>query len=405
MTYLAVSSPREIDVERARADTPGCAHVNHLNNAGAALMPAPVLDALQAHLRLEAEMGGYEAAEVMADARERTYRAIGRLINCHRDEVGIIENATRAWDMAFYGLAQRFRPGDRILTSRAEYCSNYVAYLHVANRTGAVIEVIDDDAHGQVSLDAMARALAMPRAVLVGMTHVPTSGGLVNPAEELGRLTRSAGVPYLLDACQSAGQWPLDVEAIGCDMLSATGRKFLRGPRGTGFLYVRRKFLEQLEPPLLDVHSANWVARDRYELKPGAARFENWESYIAGAIGLGVAVEYALGIGIDAIQRRVVALANRLRAELASISGVRVRDLGRVRCGIVSFTVDGREPSEIRLALHRKRINVSVSNVRSTRLDMEARGIPSLARASVHYYNTEAEVDQLVAEIHGLSNA
>ena len=402
---MAEPLQQAIDVDRARADTPGCARVNHLNNAGAALMPAPVLDALQAHLRLEAETGGYEAADLAAQARERSYQAIGRLLNCRRDEVAIIENATRAWNMAFYGLAQRFRPGDRILTCRAEYSSNYIAYLQVAKRTGAVIEVIDDDAHGQVSLEALAEALAKPRAALVGITHVPTSGGLVNPAAEIGALTRRAGVPYLLDACQSAGQIPLDVEALGCDMLSATGRKFLRGPRGTGFLYVRRQFLEQLEPPMLDLHAADWVGRDRYAMRSDASRFENWESYVAGGIGLGVAVEYALGIGIDPIRRRVVALADRLRAALGAIPGVQVRDLGQVRCGIVSFTVGDRDPAEIKAMLRAKRINVSVSGMNSTRLDLEARGIASLVRASVHYYNTEAELEQLAAEIRGLSNA
>lgn len=389
------------DVTRARRETPGSSGVVHFNNAGASLPPQPVLDALYGHLKLEAGIGGYEAADAAAADRRRTYEAIGRLINCAPDEIALVENATRAWDMAFYSL--RFQPGDRILTCQAEYGSNYIAYLQVARQTGAVIEVIPDDEHGQVSVEAMRASLAKGRVGLVGITHIPTNGGLVNPAEAIGRLTREAGVPYLLDACQTAGQWPLDVDAIGCDMMSITGRKFLRGPRGTGFLYVRRDMIQKLEPPLLDLHAAEWVTRDRYAISPTARRFENWESYVAGGIALGVAVEYALGWGIDAIRERVTGLAGRLRTALAAVPGVVVRDLGRDRCGIVSFTVEARKPVELRDALRARRINVSVTSRSSTRLDMEARGLDSMVRASVHYYNTDEEVQRFVGAVNELS--
>jgi cysteine desulfurase / selenocysteine lyase len=220
------------NVERARRDTPGSLRVAHFNHAGASPLPRPVLDAVQAHLRLEAEIGGYEAAEARASELKRTYQALARLLCCEADEVALVENATRGWDMAFYSL--RFKPGDRILTSNSEYGSNYIAYLQVAQRTGAVVEVLPDDDHGQVSVEALRKALAQGRVGLVGLTHIPMNGGLVNPVEEVGRLTREAGVPFLLDASQAAGQWPLDVNRIGCDMLAGTGRKFLRGPRGTG---------------------------------------------------------------------------------------------------------------------------------------------------------------------------
>ncbi len=383
-----------LDVVKARDETPGCEVVSHFNNAGSSLPPKPVLDAVVGHLELEAEIGGYEAADAAQKAREQTYDAISRLLNCSVDEIALVENATRAWDMAFYAFS--FEPGDRILTCEAEYASNYIAYLQVARNTKAVIEVIPNDEHGQVSVEALERMLADGRVGLVGITHVPTNGGLVNPAEEIGLLTREAGVPYLLDACQSAGQWPLDVERIGCDMLSVTGRKFLRGPRGTGFLFVRRGMIPRLEPPLLDLHAATWTSLDEYRIDPTARRFENWESYVAGQIGLGVAVDYALRWGIDAIRERVVSLANRLRAGLEEVPGVTVRDLGKERCGIVTFTHDGAPAGTMKDFLGQRKINVSVTSRSSTRIDMEARGLESMVRASVHYYNTEDEVDGLV---------
>jgi selenocysteine lyase/cysteine desulfurase len=387
------------DVRRARHETPGCEHVVHFNNAGAALMPRPVLEATIAHLQLEAQIGGYEAAARAHDAVERVYDAAATLLGCHREEIAVVENATRAWDMAFYSVP--LRPGDRILTAMAEYASNYIAFVQVARKTGAAIEVIPNDAHGQISIEALRRAID-DRVKLIAITHVPTNGGLVNPAAAVGKVARDAGVLYLLDACQSVGQMPIDVDVIGCDMLSATGRKYLRGPRATGFLYVRREVLDRLEPPFLDLHAAHWVGRDRFELRPDARRFENWETYYAGKIGLGVAIDYALDWGLEAIWSRVSGLAEALRLRLSTIPGVAVRDLGIERCGIVSFTVDGKDPEAIHRALAEHHINVTVSRLTSTRLDMEARGLSSVVRASVHYYNTEAEVERFCTTLASL---
>jgi cysteine desulfurase/selenocysteine lyase len=384
------------DIERARRDTPGVAHVAHLNNAGAALPPKQVTDAVVTHLRREAEIGGYEAAAEAHDQVEHTYDAIARLIGCQTSEIAIVENATRAWDMAFYGLP--FAAGDRILTARAEYSSNVIAFLQVAARTGAVVEVVDNDESGQLSVDDLRRRLADDTAPvkLIAVTHVPTQGGLVNPAEEIGVAAREADVPYLLDACQSVGQLPVDVEQIGCDFLSATGRKYLRGPRGTGFLYVRSNMIERVEPPFLDLHAATWTAPNRYQIRSDARRFENWETNYATKIGLGVAVDYAMSWGLDAIEQRVTALADHLRAALDELTGVRVHDQGRRRCGIVTFTVEGVPSREVQRRLAQHGINVSVSLVEYARLDLPDRGLPDLVRASIHYYNTENELQTLI---------
>jgi len=359
-------------------------------------MPSPVLNALTGHLELEANIGGYEAAAHAADALEHTYDAIARLISCHRDEVAVIENATRAWDMAFYSIP--FRPGDRILTAVSEYGSNYMAFLQVAKRTGAQVEVVPNDEYGQLSVEAL-RGMIDERVKLIAVTHVPTNGGLVNPAAAIGQVAREHGVTYLLDACQSVGQMPIDVNAIGCDILAATGRKYLRGPRATGFLYVRRALLDQLEPPFVDVHAARWTAKDEYVLRPDARRFENWETYMAGKIGLGVAVEYAMAWGLDAIHARVNALADHLRAAIPTLPGGKVRDLGAERCGIVSFTVDGLDPERIKHELAPHKINVTVSSRGSTRIDMEQRGLTDMVRASVHYFNTEDEIERMIGAV------
>lgn len=389
----------DADLSRARRETLGCEEVLHFNNAGASLMPEPVLDATVSHLGLEARIGGYEAAERSRDAIKRVYGASAALIGSGPDEIAVVENARRAWDMAFYSVP--LGPGVRILTAMAEYASNYIAFLQVARKTGAKVEPVPNDEHGQLSVEAL-REMVDERVKLIAITHVPTNGGLVNPAAEVGEVAREAGILYLLDACQSIGQVPIDVEAIGCDMLSATGRKYLRGPRGTGFLYVRREVLEGLEPPFLDLHAAEWTARESFEIRADARRFENWETNYAGKAGLGVAVDYALGWGIETIWERVRTLAEDLRSRLGDLPGVEVRDLGAERCGIVTFTVEGRAAEEVSRKLSGEHINTSVSPASSTLLDMQDRSLDDLVRASVHYYNTEKEVTRLCEAIERL---
>lgn len=388
------------DIERARQETPGCTHVLHFNNAGASLMPQPVLDATIAHLQLEALIGGYEAFDQAHNLITHTYDAAAALIGCSRDEIALADNATRAWDMAFYSIP--FKKGDRILTSMAEYASNYIAYLQIARRTGAIVEPVPDDEYGQLSLASL-RSMIDRRVKLIAVTHVPTSGGLVNPVIEIGKVAREAGILYLVDACQSVGQMPVDVKQVDCDILSTTGRKYLRGPRGTGFLYIRHEVLDQLDPVFLDLHAATWTAPDAYTIQPDARRFETWEKNYAGLIGLGTAIDYAMNWGIENIWRRVKALAYRLRTQLTPLPGVIVHDRGVTQCGIVTFTLDGMKPQEIQRRLAEQHINVSVSERSSTLLNMRARKLDSMVRASVHYYNTEDEIDRFCAEIEKMA--
>lgn len=382
-----------IDLDQIRADTPATARRAYMHNAGAALMPRPVVDAIKDHIDLEAEIGGYAAARREEKRCEAVYASVARLLNAGPEEIALFENATVAWQMAFYSLA--FAPGDRILTAEAEYAANYVAFLQVAKRTGVTIDVVPSDATGELDLTALERMID-GQVKLIAVTWVPTNGGLTNPAAAIGRIARAHGIPYLLDACQAVGQMPADVEELHCDMLSATGRKFLRGPRGTGFLYVRKSLLGSLEPPVIDHYAAPWVARDRYELRPDARRFETWENNYATRLGLGAAVDYTLRIGITQIQERCLMLSGKLRAGLSAIAGVAVHDLGRNPSAIVSFSIAGMEARDVVQRASEAQITIGASGPASTRIDAERRHLPEIVRASPHYYNTQDEVDRLV---------
>ncbi len=392
-----------LDIARLRRETAGCEAFIHFDNAGAALMPDRVYAAVVDHLTRERRRGGYRAAAEAGAEIQRVYASAAQLLGCDPEEIAVVENATRAWDMAFYSIP--LREGDRILTSKSEYCSNYVAMTQVCRRTGARLEVVEDDETGQVSIDALERAMG-PSVRLIALTHVPMTDGLVNPVAAVGRVARAAGVPFLLDACQSVGQLPVDVRDIGCDMLAATSRKFLRGPRGVGLLYVRRELADRLEPPLLDIHAIDWehwAAPGPYSVRDGARRFENWETNYAAKLGLGAAIDYALKLGLAEISAAVRALAATLRSRLTEIVGVRVHDKGAERCGIVSFTVAGAHPDEIADALASRAINVSSTAAVCTPLDLPARGLTDgVVRASVHYYNTTDEVERFCSTVASL---
>ena len=388
------------DLARLRADTPATRDLIHFNNAGAALMPDAVYHAQTNHLALERKVGGYEAARQAAPQLAAFYTEFSALLNCDPSEIAYTENATRAWDMAFYALP--LQPGDRILTHATEYVSNYLAFLQQAKRRGLHIDLVPSDATGQIDVHAL-DAMVTPAHKLIAITHVPSQSGLVNPATEVGKVAKKYRLTYLLDACQSVGQIAIDVAEIGCHILSGTGRKFLRGPRGTGFLYVSNAIVDNLDPPFIDLTSAHWTDDQTYALTPGALRFENWESNVAGRIGLTAAVAYARAIGMDVIEHRTATLAQTLRDALATVPGVTLHDQGQQKCGIVTFIKDGIAPDVIMATLRDAHMNVSVTPQIYARLDLGPRGLAGVVRASVHYYNDDTEIDRFITALRRIS--
>ncbi|MCB1671470.1 MAG: aminotransferase class V-fold PLP-dependent enzyme [Gammaproteobacteria bacterium] len=387
----------DLHIIRLRAETPACENLIHFNNAGASLSPSIVTQSVAQHLQLEQLIGGYEAAEQAAGQIENFYPAFARLLNCDPAEMAFIENATRAWDMAFYAVP--FQPGDQVITGQAEYASNYLAMLQLQKRLGIEIVVIANDAQGMLDLDSL-REHINRKTRLIALTHIPSQIGTVQPAAEVGTIARGHGILYLLDACQSAGQLPLDTQQLGCDLLTGTGRKYLRGPRGTGFLYVNRNRMHELSPPFIDLHSARWVGPDNFEFRDDARRFENWECFVAGKIGLGVAADYAHNLGLEAIQTRISVVAGHLANRLREAPGVTVHEKSDNRSGIVTFSLARESAPGLQQRLRRSGINISVSRRVNAQLDSNVRQVGDVCRASLHYYNTVEEIDRFIAYLN-----
>jgi selenocysteine lyase/cysteine desulfurase len=367
----------------------------HLNNAGASLMPRPVADAVTSHLRLELQVGGYEAADAAAADIEAAYDALAALVGASARNIALVENATVAFAQAL--SAFDFAPGDTILTSRSDYISNQLAFLSLVRRQGVRLVRAEDLPDGGIDPDSVRAIIASERPRLVAVTWIPTNSGLVQPVAAIGELCRAAGVPFLVDACQAAGQIEIDVAALHCDFLSATGRKFLRGPRGSGFLYVADHVLDRGMAPLwLDLRGARWTDADAYEVADSARRFENWEFAWANVLGLGAAARYARRVGVGEAGAYAASLAAAAREQLAALPGARVLDRGAQLCAIAAVAFDGHDAGDIVRRLRDQAINTSVIRREHAVLDLDGRGVETAIRISPHYYNTSRDIDTLV---------
>ena len=386
------------DLARWRADTPGCEGRVHLNNAGAALTPASVREAVAGHLALEGEIGGYEAAEVRVEALRAAYEALARVLGTSSRNVAMHQNSSVAFAQAF--AAFDLRPGDLILTSRADYASNQIMYLALSRRRGVEVVRVPDAPEGGADPQAVRELVARRRPALVALSWIPTNSGLVQPAEAVGEICRDTGVPYIVDACQAVGQMSVDVARLHCDYLAGAARKFLRGPRGIGFLYVSDRALEAGAYPItVDMHGADWIEAEEFVLKPDARRFEGWEISHALVLGVGAAAEYALRVGAEAAGERSWALAAYARARLAELDGVRVLDRGPSLCAIATAELGGRDAETVKLALRARGINTSSPLREDAVIDMDEKRAASALRISPHYYNTAEEIEAAVAAL------
>lgn len=383
-------SNEEVRVLRSHAK--GCAKLIHFNNAGASLPPDVVVETIVDYLHEEALCGGYETERKYAQRIDEVYSLVAQLINAGKDEIALFENARGAWGSAFRGLA--FNEGDEIITCELEYMANLMAMMDMQKMKGIRVKVISNDGQGNFPLNELEAAIT-PNTKLIAVTHISSSGGGMLPVLEIGKIANAHQILYMVDACQSAGQVPLDVQQIGCDILTATGRKYLRGPRGTAFLYVRRPVLDKLSPVLLDHYGTVDVTLNGYTLRNDAKRFELNEKSFALVLGLGKAIEYALNIGVEKIGQRTRYLAGIARQQLGSIPNVTVHDTGNEKCGIVTFSVEGIQSETVANKLAALGINVSVASALATLIYMEKHNLKSIVRASVHYYNTEDEINKM----------
>ena len=389
--------PTALDVAAERARTPGCATGHHFNSAGAALLASDTVQAVIDHLRAESLHGGYEAAKLAAGDLASVYTRTAALLGVDADEVALVESATAGWQRVVSSL--RLRPGDRVLASRSSYVSSALHLLAAERETGVRVEVLPNGPDGATDLEALQRALRTGPAALVTAAHVPTSSGLVEPAAGIGALAGAHGVPFLLDATQSLGQLPVDMGALGCDLLIGTGRKFLRAPRGTGLLAVRRPLLETLTPQAPDVRGARWTAERTWELAPDARRFELWEAAHALRLGLGSALADLHALDPGAVFTRLAVLAATLRERLAELPKVRVTDPPAAGGAIVTFVVDGLDASEVQRQLALRRVHLIAVPADHGRWDMDPRGLAKVVRASVHVYTDDGDLDALVESV------
>jgi selenocysteine lyase/cysteine desulfurase len=385
-----------MNLSTLRNDTPGVRHVVHYNNAGASLMPKPVIDAITAHIALEAEMGGYEAAELRKEAIQSFYSSTAALLNTSAHNIAATANATDAYSRALSSIP--FERGDVILTTINDYVSNQLAFLSLQKRYGVEVVRAVDEPGGGVSVEDIAEKIKVLRPRLVAVTHVPTNSGLIQPVEAIGQLCQQQDVLYLVDACQSVGQLAVDVKVIQCNFLSATCRKFLRGPRGVGFLYISDKVLEMgLAPLFVDLRGASWESAETYTLLPGAKRFEDWEFSYALVLGAAEAHRYAHAVGIDNIAQQNAALCAQLRQELSDLPGVRLLDEGKQLASIITLFSERKPAADLKTALSAQHINTSLSPHEAAILDYDRKGMMTTAlRISPHYFNTFEEAAVLV---------
>lgn len=377
-----------------RNETPGCEEKVHFNNAGAALMPNPVIEIQKDYLDLEARLGGYEAADASEEQIDGFYTVMAELLGCNPHNIAFASSATNAYARAISSIP--FKTGDTILIANEDYISNQLAFLSMERRLGIRLLRANSSPEGGVDVESMRALMDAHKPRLVSLTHVPTNSGLVQPIEEVGKLCRERNILYLVDGCQSTGQIPVDMAKIGCDFFSGTFRKFLRGPRGAGFLFISDNIINQdIWPMYVDMRGANWTDANEFSLRKDGGRFEDWEFPYGLLLGCREAARYALKVGVTEIEKRNASLCKLVKQGLNDL-GLRVLDKGKRQGSIITVNLPGKKPEDVLENLRAKNINTSISYRGFAVIDYDAKGVTWGLRISPHYYNSEEEVALLI---------
>lgn len=390
-----------MDVNKIREDTPGCEDKIFVNSAGSSLVPIAVAKTVSEYLAQETLYGGYHLSDQYSDEIASFYSEASKLINCKPENIAFMTSATDAYTKALSSI--KLSKGDVILTTDDDYVSNFMHFYSLKNHYG--IEVIRSRtfSNGDLDVEHFESLIVENKPKVVSVTFIPTNSGLVQDAYSIGDLCEQYGVIYLLDACQAVGQINVDVTELKCDFLSTTGRKFLRGPRGTGFLYVSDKILKNNYAPMyLDMRGANWVNPDKYELFGGAQRFELWEMSYALLLGLKEAIKHCNQVGLNLIQDYNSIIRDRLVGGLDSLKDVALYDKGSQRSNIVTFKKEGLTNEEIKRKLDEQNVYCSISTRSSAMFDFDKKSIEGAVRLSPHYFNTTEEMDKLIEIIDSL---
>ncbi|QIY89894.1 aminotransferase class V-fold PLP-dependent enzyme [Chryseobacterium gallinarum] len=383
-----------MDIDLIRKDTIGCSDKIFLNNAGSSLMPEIVVDTVVNYLREEQMFSGYITSGKNAESIHQFYEEAARLINAYPQNMAFTTGSTDGYAKALSSIP--FQEGDCIITTNDDYISNQMAFISLQKKKNIKIIWMKNLPDHELDLEDCEKLIKKHCPKLIAVTHIPTNSGLIQNVEGVGRLCRQYDILYLVDACQSVGQMPVDVQKIGCDFLTATGRKFMRGPRGTGFLYVSDKALEQnLSPLFLDMSDAAWIAFNDYELGKTARRFEIWERSNASLLGFKEALKYASAVGLSYIEDYNQKLSEKLRAGL-QYKGFTVLDKGNRLSSIVTFCDRNGKIDAIQEVLKENEIYFSVSNKSNALIDFTLKDIDHAIRLSPHYFNMPEEIERVL---------
>lgn len=386
-----------MNIEQIRQDTPYCQDKIFVNSAGSSLQPSVVLEAVKNYLHKEAQFGGYKVADTQEAEIATFYEAVAQLINTQSSNIAFAHDATDAYLKALSAIP--FQKGDLVITSQDDYSSNQIQFLSLQKRFGISIQRIQTLPNGDLDINHFQELIAKQTPKLVAITHVPTNSGLIQQVEAIGAICHKREILYLVDACQSVGQLVVDVQKIKCDFLSATGRKFLRGPRGTGFLYVSDRALAKgLTPLFIDGGGAVWTKENEYQVLPTARRFQTWEKPYALMMGLTTAIQYATTIGLANIEAYNQQLMQKLRTNLAAIPNIKIFDKGAKTCNLLTFRKEGKSAPTIQQVLDKHGVFHGLSTKEWGVIDYGEKGVDWTIRLSPHYFNTLTEMDRL-AEI------